>query len=241
MKAAQDSKKVVTDPSAPMKRLSWCFAAVILGVGIALVAWEGRFKAEQRFHGTLRDLMPEPTAAGGWSVKYASVADTPEMQRAVTEILNFTEAVYADYTRGPLRISVYLAYWRPGAMHVRAIANHTPDVCWTKAGWNCTRRETIESLPITGGTVRETEHRSFDIHGQTEHVVFWHLAGEEIVSYRTGGRPPWYAAIADFFRWGNQQQQEQFFLRISSNRPLEEFWGSEVVQGLLSRFPMLAN
>ena len=36
---------------------------------------------------------------------------------------------------GPLQITLYLAYWRPGQAPVSLVASHTPDACWPGTGW----------------------------------------------------------------------------------------------------------
>ena len=100
-------------------------------------------------------------------------------------------------------------------------------------------REELDSLMIGSQRFGHTENRSFTIQGQTEHVAFWHLAGTEIISYHTGGRPPWYAAVGEFVRWGNKYKQEQFFLRISSNQSLPEFMETEVVRSIVRKSPFL--
>ncbi len=212
--------------------------AILLGA-LGLIMASGQFRQEPKFHGNVENLIPKPGEIPGWQVTYAPIADTPEMQKRVLDILDYDDAVYAIYTKGDMRISVYLAYWRPGRMPVRSVARHTPDVCWTLAGWKCIMREELDSLMIGSQRFGHTENRSFTIQGQTEHVAFWHLAGTEIISYHTGGRPPWYAAVGEFVRWGNKYKQEQFFLRISSNQSLPEFMETEVVRSIVRKSPFL--
>lgn len=202
---------------------------------IALLFFSTSFQQEQKFNGVIKDLLPSTLDLPGWNLTFAPIAETPEMQKRVLDILDYDDAVYAIYTKGDVRISIYLAYWKPGKMPVRSVARHTPDVCWTLAGWECTMRDELDKVEVGGSRIGHTESRSFQLHGQTEHVAFWHLAGKEIVSYRTGGRPPWYAAIGEFFRWGNQFKQEQFFLRISSNRALPEFLETDVSRELAKK------
>lgn len=212
---------------------------LVLLVALGLIIFSTRFLQEQKFKGALKELLPTRQDLPGWNLVYAPIADSPEMQKRVLDILDYDDAVYAIYTKGDMRVSVYLAYWKPGKMSVRAVARHTPDVCWTLAGWECTKRDELDSVFVGGKRIGHTESRSFKIQAQTEYVAFWHLAGNEIISYRTGGRPPWHAAIGEFVRWGNQFKQEQFFLRISSNRALPEFMETEVVRSLAQNSPRL--
>jgi hypothetical protein len=80
------------------------------------------------------------------------------------------------------------------------------------------------------------EYRVFQFDGQTEYVVFDQIVGGRSMSYGTGGLPPWYGFLSDLWTRGFRQREEQFFLRISSNRPLAEFKDTEPVTILLGRF-----
>lgn len=214
-------------------------AVLLFAMGLL---WRGHSQIKAKHPGKTGDLIPAAAGLSGWSVKDAPIADTPEMQRRVDDVLNYDDASYRIYTRGDLRISVYLAYWRPGKMLVRSIAHHTPDVCWTLAGWECIERNTLKSGDQRMGVgVGHTEHRVFKAHGQTEHVVFWHIAGDQIISYQTGAKPPWHATLTDTFKWGLEQKQEQFFLRVSSNQPLEVFMGTNLLQMILAGFPVIRH
>jgi len=127
-------------------------------------------------------------------------------------------------------------------MQTKDIGRHTPDVCWVAAGWERTLKDTLSDLRLRNGArVDLTEHRTFRAHGQTEHVVYWHVVNEVTHSYNTGGRPPWYWIITDTLRWGLNQKPEQFFLRISSNRPVNEWWNTDLVQSVLEHLPSLAK
>lgn len=219
----------------------WGMLAILLAVmvlfGAAAFLLRGPVEQKAKFTGNIKRLLPAARDLEGWRIEDAPIADTPEMRRRVVELLNYDDAVYRIYSLGRMRISVYLAYWRPGRMPVRAIANHTPDVCWVDSGWVCAQRDELETLSVNDIRVAHTEHRIYTINGRIEHVVFWHVAGTEIISYRTGGRPPWYAAITEFFRWGLELRQEQFFLRISSDRPLEEILGTDVFKRVIGKVP----
>jgi hypothetical protein len=212
-------------------------ATLVLALAVGLVL-TGMSQRPPKFTGEFGRLVPGAEEAGAWQVKDLPIAETPEAQRMVDELLNFDQAVYRTYAKGDRRISIYLAYWRPGKMQPKDIGRHTPDSCWVLSGWKRTHMATREDLRTRdGGRVRMTEHRTFVANGQTEHVAFWHVIEEATHSYRTGGRPPWHWLITDSIRRGLNQKPEQFFLRISSNRPLEDFWTDELVQGVVSGIP----
>jgi hypothetical protein len=84
------------------------------------------------------------------------------------------------------------------------------------------------------------EYRTFRLQGQQENVIFCHLVGERSMSYGTRTVPPWHAPLSDLFKRGIRQRDEQIFLRISSNRPLEEFRNTPPVQIFLARLASAA-
>jgi len=234
----------------------------VLAVAVGLIAIGGMRPRERTFAGTLKELLPQAGELPEWSIAYHPVAETAELQKMVDEMLNFDDAVYAIYTRGEMRISIYAAYWAPGKMSHRLIAGHTPDICWVGAGWVGLKAETGSRSVQVGGFHHEThernengpsgtearidksgtvpamtmEYRVFQLGGQTEYVVFDQIVGGRSMSYGTGGLPPWYGFLSDVWARGFRQREEQFFLRISSNRPLAEFRDAEPVTILLGRF-----
>lgn len=174
------------------------------------------------FHGSVKDLLPKIEDMPGWKVEYLPIADTPEMQAKVDQELNYDDAVFAVYTRGAERVSVYIAYWTPGKMPHRLVATHTPDVCWVLGGWKTEAAESGMQLAAGGGWMLvPCESREMTLNGNREHVLFWHIANGESVSYGTQGVAPWHAFITDLFSRNLDQRPEQFFVRISSPRSLE--------------------
>lgn len=188
------------------------------------------------FRGKLADLLPP--SPPGWTMTQKPIASTPEMEQAVAEVLNFDDGIFVDYTRGPERLSVYMAYWIPGKMSHRMIALHTPDVCWVKTGWTKLRESTEVNLHAGNQTLPNTESRCFLANGVKEYVWFWHVVGPNVKSYATGFKPPWYAALTDLWSEGLKQRQEQFFIRLSSDRPLEQMMSGEILPQVLARLPL---
>ena len=110
----------------------------LLGIAVGLVVYGSTRPLSPTFHGRLADLLPP--APPGWTRKEQPIADSPEMRQKVDELLSYDDGIFYVYTSGPLRLSVYVAYWQPGKMSARLVAGHTPDVCWVGAGWKCTER-----------------------------------------------------------------------------------------------------
>ncbi len=209
--------------------------AVLLLSAIGLVVYGGRQIAPPRFAGGLEALLP--AASAGWVSVPRDIAETEEMRQAVGEILNYTEGVLRDYVRDGRRISVYIAYWSPGRMNYREVASHTPDVCWPAAGWHKTAAATLSPFTLGEAMIPGGEGRVFRNAAGTEHVWFWHVVGERVHSYGTGYKPAWHAMFTDIFRWGLNQREEQFFIRISSNEPLEQQLAEPVLQQMLAKLP----
>ena len=122
----------------------------MLVAALAFVAVGSALPPRQAFHGALKDLVPKAEELPRWTLEYCPVAETAEMQKAVGEMLNFDDAVYAIYNNGALRISLYAAYWSPGKMSHRLIAGHTPDVCWVGGGWVKRKAESLVLKVVRG-------------------------------------------------------------------------------------------
>lgn len=127
-------------------RIALVGAAFVLLFGIVLAFVGLRPPPPRTFQGSVKDLLPpaEIVARDGWKVEYLPIADTPEAKAKVDELLNYDDAVFAVYTRGTERVSIYLAYWTPGKMSHRLVAGHTPDVCWVGAGWRIERARSVQ-------------------------------------------------------------------------------------------------
>lgn len=196
-------------------------------IGVGVVIYGNSRIPEPTFHGTLKELLPPPPP--GWTMKEKPIADTPEMQKAVGELLNYDDGIFVDYSDGVNRLSVYIAYWKPGKMSHRLVAGHTPDVCWVGNGWKKEQSETVTGLTANGKELPPAEGRLFSAQGHKEYVWFWHIVGKEAKSYVTGQEPPWYATLGDLIGKGLNQREEQFFIRLSSGVPL----GSEQLKPIL--------
>jgi hypothetical protein len=223
--------------SAQFRNMVVISCAVFLAVAALVNVVGESLRSEQTFHSRLTDLLPSVEEIPEWRVSHRPVAETREMKKAVSELLNYEEACLVDFKSGDSRVSLYSAYWPPGRMSHRVIAGHTPDVCWVESGWeNMPAVAKSADFVVDGSFFPPLEHRVFRLRGQSEHVVFLHLVGGRPMNYGTSWKPPWYALFADVLGRGLKQREEQFFLRISSNRPWEEFREAAPVQIFLRRF-----
>jgi hypothetical protein len=214
--------------------------AAVLFAAAALVVYGERAAPAPTFTADLREIMSR-AGASGWNCEFQPLADTPEGRQIVQDTLQYNEAVLATYSNGPQRVSIYIAYWKPGRMSHRLIAGHTPDVCWVGSGWKCTAQATNRTLKLRGSvTMQSAEERTMELRGRKEIVLFWHVVGGKVLSY-DDAFPPWHAFISDCWKKGLHQREEQFFIRISSPEPVAKWWDAEPVQAVIERLGVLGD
>lgn len=206
-------------------------AALLLGA----VAWQLRPALQREVHPLPRPLGALlPAGVPGWTVQDDPVADTAEMKRAVAEVLNYNEAIVRTYRRGAQSISVYVAYWQPGRMHPRLIAQHTPDECWVDAGWEMLGADGETSLALAEN--RHTwpgQTRVFRKDGSTLHVTYWHLHGGRPSGYAQGNGSKRIEFYSTFLEDLTAPPHEQYFIRLSSTEPIERLADEPLLQQLL--------
>lgn len=207
--------------SSIFRRWSIIGAIVIILAVIVLQAVPKPVAYHYELKGSLAEWLPAPLP--GWTFKDISIASTPEVAEAVDELLNFSDGIYRVYSESTGKeIKVYVAYWVPGKMDPRLVGVHSPDVCWVGAGWKQVgdkRRRTLASSSPTD-VLSNGHDRTFEIHGQRENVVFWHLVGGKPSRYLEPGERFWSAG--EIFRNPFSPRYEQFFLRISTSGDLDD-------------------
>jgi exosortase/archaeosortase family protein len=143
-----------------------------------------------------------------------------------------SRSYFLPATEGPaLQITIYLAYWKPGQAPVSLVASHTPDACWPGTGWvQSPIPRTHEPLPVGGRMLAEAECRLFVNNDYPQRVWFWHLYGGHPLTYEDPYSFRRLLGLA--FRYGFQHDQDQLFVRVSSNRPWQEVASQPIVQKL---------
>jgi exosortase len=166
-----------------------------------------------------------PPAPAGW-------------QAASTNLYEFRDALQTDRLaqrtyatlgpRGPVRIILYLAYWRPGQASVSLVASHTPDACWPGSGWAAQPvAQPRASLTVGPRRLAEAEARFFTLGDDPQHVWFWHLYDGKPIAYRDPYSATELLRIA--WRYGFRHDGDQLFVRVSSNRPWTEIAGEPLL------------
>lgn len=161
----------------------------------------------------------------GWSGKDVSLGASEFMKGQVEEILNFDDCSYRIYSRGSARLGVYVAYWKQDRMPVSRVASHTPDRCWTDNGWSCEAMRFDERWTVSGEKLQPGQWRIFKSpRGDTEYVVFWHLIGDKTFDF--GDRFTHFTDptkwVRDTIAYATLGSAEQYFIRLTSDRPFDE-------------------
>lgn len=174
-----------------------------------------------------------PESVPGWTVA------TDRTLYRFTDTLKtdlLAQRVYERPTpKGPLQITLYLAYWRPGQAPVSLVASHTPDACWPGTGW------VLEAPPggppeppsIGGRLIAGAESRYFTNRGFPQYVWFWHLYDGRPIPYQD---PYSFRRLLDIaWHYGFRHSGDQLFVRISGNCPWSSLEAEPLVRDFFAR------
>ena len=199
---------------------------LLLGIAILLIALGLRAyfvfvpPPEATLHQALAEVVPSELS--GWKIKDMDMAESPESSARITKHLNFDDAIFRVFEKGDTFVGLYIAYWSPGKASYRWAGAHTPDTCWVLNGWTRTDRE--YSIPFEHDAVafEPAEFGIYEKNGLPQNVYFWHLVGGSAFGYEQQGGHNIFGALLDIKHHGLDLRQEQFFIRLSSNKSLEE-------------------
>jgi hypothetical protein len=177
---------------------------------------------------------------GGWTGTDVPLGSNEFNSNEAEKVLNYDAVLNREYGRGGETFGVYVAYWGAGKMPTRLVASHTPDRCWTENGWRCLAMKFKQPEIFEGAVLQPAEWRIFEppLGGSPTYVLYWHLV--EGHAYDYGDR--FNNVPSPILWWKDAVQQavlgsrEQYFIRLTSNEPLENLWGdpgfAEVLRGL---------
>ena len=181
-----------------------------------------------------------PKNIEGWSYTDYDLATSEESSDRITSFLNLDDSIYRVYTKGDIRVGVYVAYWTPGKVSYRWAGAHTPDTCWVVNGW--TRLDREYSIPFKVNQI-ELKNAEFGIYKKdrtVENVYFWHLVGGEPFGYAQKEVPNIFGSLIDIQKYGLNLRQEQFFIRLSSNKNLEDLEATEGFKSIIKGISQLS-
>ena len=214
------------------KKLFLVLGGMVLVLGIGWAAWPQQdwpyFKPAISLGAML------PAAPVGWTSEDLPLGETEAMLRVVEEKLRFDQALYRVYRRGGLEVGVYVAYWKPGGMDPWLIALHTPDICWIGNGAKLGAMDDELRLAAPNRqTLWPGRFRVFDWPNGRQEVVFWHLYGGEPSGFplRKGDyvESRWQELKLTLKNtWMGRVRKEQVFIRISTNRTMDEVVRSDL-------------
>jgi hypothetical protein len=204
----------------------------IVAAGIVLIAAicvQGIQVFRQEHHAAPTHLGSDlPREVPGWESRDVSLGANEFLSGEAEKVLNFDDHVYREYTRNGETFAVYVAYWSAGKMPTRMVASHTPDRCWTENGWRCTEMRFKQVKYFGGKALQPAEWRSFEppTGGSPSYVMYWHLVSGKTYDY--GSR---FNEVPNPILWWKDAVQqavlgsrEQYFIRITSQEPLEALW-----------------
>jgi exosortase len=182
----------------------------------------------------LDSLFPE--ASSGWTAQ--RMPDLDQFS-TILQTHSLAEVSYAaGMAPGSARVTLYLAYWRPGEAPVSLVDAHTPDACWPGTGWE-PKAVPRDRSPLRVGKriVAPAECRLF-VHDNLEtRVWFWHLYGGRPIAFVDP-----YSAVRLLglsLRYGFGPPEDQLFVRISSNRPWQEISTQPFIQDFFANLKPL--
>jgi exosortase len=179
------------------------------------------------------DLLP--AEAPGWKVI------TPQDLYRFSDVLQTEQLAERTYLKSDaagnvLQVTIYVAFWPAGQTSVSQVASHTPDACWPGSGWQSATAGTDRRQPVSsaGLQLAPAEYRLFRTErGNAQHVWFWHVFDGRVIDYRD---PYSLSALLQIaLDYGFSRQGSQYFVRISSNRPWEEFSGDPLLGEILGK------
>lgn len=223
-----------------MRKALICLSTLVaLFIGGALIYQTLLWEPEQNMDIELSEAVPQELP--GWEIEDHELAESEEMQDRVEDILNFSKALFRSYSKDDTEIAVYIAYWEPRKMPVRMVQAHTPDICWVRNGWEVADSEYSVALSADGIPLKPAEFRVMTRDpAPLQYVYYWHTVGDRIYVNRTIGSWDRWDPIKSLFKFGLKQRREQFFIRLSSNRPFSEIWNDPDFQIILKDLADLA-
>ena len=161
------------------------------------------------------------TDVPGWTEEAMDLANSPESAARISDRLKFDDAFFRLYRRGNAFVMLYVAYWKPGKVPYRWAGAHTPDTCWVQAGFEREEREYKVPFSVNDTRFDPAEFGIYSKDGTAHRVHFWHLIGGEAYGYQQKGEHNIFGSLQDIRDYGLNLRQEQFFIRLSSNKRLE--------------------
>ncbi|MBI2513183.1 MAG: hypothetical protein HYV96_14490 [Opitutae bacterium] len=178
-------------------------------------------------HEPLKTIFPS-SIPGVLACHELELGPTETARAEVEKTLRYDDLLYCEYRLRAAVVTVYVAYWGPGRMPTQLVASHTPDRCWVSAGWTCEEMRHQVALGAARVVDAPGEWRRFaGPDGARLQVQFWQLVGGELYDYgeRSNRVPSIWRWWRDAARQALRAPPEQYFIRVTSDRPFEQLAG----------------
>jgi hypothetical protein len=211
--------------------------ALLLATAVGLQVLPSRELPVVKRGTPLADYLPREMA--GWNSEDRPIGETEAQVKVAEKVLNYDEAILRIYRKGDQEFSVYIAYWRAGKMPAREISFHVPDVCWVLAGWKQCAADRHYQREFEGRWLAPAQYREFEEPNARQYVLYWHVLNGRTVNFNPGGAPSQLNALKAVLRHGLNQRGEQYFIRIASRSPPDEYWNDEGFQEVMELIAQL--
>ncbi|MBE6413531.1 MAG: exosortase-associated EpsI family protein [Verrucomicrobiaceae bacterium] len=221
------------------------FIVACLGIFFVFTA-ENKSKliSESTAVGYLKTQIPDKFM-GATSVE-KELGATEEVVRATEKILNVSDYLNREYTLSSgKKLTLYISYWEPAKEPIEFATTHTPDRCWVNNGWVCNEqtRRTSDILTIENNINKIKPARYGEYTFSTNdgiskpyirYVWFWFIVDGKIYEFtkQNKGVSP-YLWLKNTLTYMNQKAPEMYFIRVDSDKPLDEFRKNAEFQQLL--------
>lgn len=226
-------------------KLRWLVLAAITILGasaisLQFVGWRPGKRSAREPH--LQQALPR--VLDGVIIRDIPLGATEPGDEIVRRVLRCDEVVYRSYTTSRGAFEVLAIYWGANRIPSQLVASHTPDRCWSDNGWRCLQMRFQERFVSEGRSLHPGEWRIFESPGAEKkiHVIYWHMVGN--TPYPYGRNFNW---APNPFRYWTQQasyvvfgSEEQYFVRLSSERPFEELQAEAEFRHVLDRLAVIA-
>lgn len=219
----------------------WLICVAALSIIVAAVGMQimGISRA-QNMHRPLPALGKAiPDKLDGWSVEDQTVGATEQMSDRAREMLEFDSYLHRSYSRAGTSFTVWIAYWRHGKQINRVVESHTPDICWTFAGWTMLQKDDARVL-APRELLPPGRWRTFTPPGEaaTIEAIYWHIIGGKVLLDNRATRfSRWLDELRDVM-WGTG---ERYFVRITTNQQFSELEQDTAFQQVLQGVEQLTG
>jgi hypothetical protein len=171
------------------------------------------------------------TPQGNWTTRALPLGQTELHSKATRDILRFDDYYHREFSQGSVKFSIYLAYWKPGQLARGIAGGHTPDTCWTSAGFKSIARRSEASLT---GSLPPGEWRRFQTPtGFATEVYFWHIVGGKVLHFDQESPLRW---VRDAVTEITVRGAEQYFLRITTEQSFGELRTNPAFVSVIDQF-----